>query len=157
MRLDGVNDIFLLVAIAWAILGVLTVAWVVVWLWRRKGRFAALATEPILYREVGASGCSHRNLLTRLGGARRVLEVIVTDRTLVVRLAGPFSILATTGWLDIEQVIPRGDIISVVPHGDKAVVVTFKKPGGETGRYELVLKDRDGFLERVRRGWHGNP
>ena len=132
------------------VLGILTIGWVVVWLWRRKGRFAALATERIVFREIGASGFSHKNFLTRIGGAKRVLEVIVTDRTLVARLAGPFSIMATTGWLDIEQIIPRSDIISIIPHGSKAVEITFKKSSGETGKYELVMQDRDGFLESMR-------
>ncbi len=135
---------------AWVVLGVLACAWVVYWLWRRKGRFAPLASEPVIFREIGASGFSRKNVLTRFGGARGVLEVLVTDRTLVIRLAGPFSILATAGWLDIEQVIPRSDIIGVVPHGDSAVEVTFKKPGGETGKYELILKERQRFLESVR-------
>lgn len=148
--MDRTHDIFVLVAGAWVVLGALSVAWVAYWLWRRKGRFACLATEPILFREIGASGFSRKNLVTRLGGARGVLEVLVTNRTLVIRLAGPFSIAATAGYLDIEQVIPRGDIISLVPHGDHAVVVTFKRPGGESGVYELVLRQRERFVESMR-------
>lgn len=45
----------------------------------------------ILFHERFGSGNSHRNLLTKLGGAQNCLLVTVTDRELLVRPWFPFN------------------------------------------------------------------
>jgi hypothetical protein len=46
---------------------------------RAERRFSTPERPQIRFRERGASGYSNKSLFTRLGGANRVLEVVVTD------------------------------------------------------------------------------
>jgi hypothetical protein len=50
-----------------------------------------------LYRESGASGSSHKNLLTRLGGARGCLVVTATKNEIDVRPSFPFNLMFLPG------------------------------------------------------------
>src|SRR5688500_11969823 len=63
---------------------------------RAEQRFRDQRHQPIRFRERGASGYSNRSLITRLGGARRALDVIVTDTDVWLKgIWPPFSFIGT--------------------------------------------------------------
>jgi hypothetical protein len=65
--------------------------------------------SDIVFQEWFASGCSMRNILTRLGGARGVLRLVVTKDLLWVTSWFPFSLI--TPFYDMEHVISLDRII----------------------------------------------
>src|SRR6185369_12562643 len=83
-----------------------------VWLYvralRKRPRF-----EPsdVVFQERFASGCSQKNVLTKLGGARNCLRLVVTRRFLWVTSWFPFSLIAP--FYDLEHVIPLDSILSL--------------------------------------------
>src|SRR5262245_4847738 len=94
--------------------------WVVVgfgWRYFRHKRtgvgFPPVAPKHIRFEERAASGCSHKTMCTRLGGARNCLHVTVTDAEVWIRPVFPFIILAQQ--FDLEHRIPRASITSVQP------------------------------------------
>src|SRR5215470_19075798 len=64
-----------------------------------------------VYQEWFASGYSRKNILTRVGGARNVLRLVVTRDVLWVTSWFPFSLI--TPLYDLEHVIPLDQITSV--------------------------------------------
>ncbi len=60
--------------------------------------------EEIVYQEFFASGASRKNILTKLGGARNCLRLLVTRDFLWVTSWFPFSIIAPV--YDLEHIVP---------------------------------------------------
>jgi hypothetical protein len=75
---------------------------------RQRPRFER---GEVVYQEWFASGSSERNLVTRLGGARNCLRLVVTHEVLWVTSWPPFSLLAPL--YDLEHVIPLQSITGV--------------------------------------------
>jgi hypothetical protein len=84
------------------------------WAWRY---FRAVRDRPrfekadVVYQEWFASGCSQKNIITKLGGARNCLRLVVTKNFLWVTSWFPFSLIAP--FYDMEHVIPLDAIVSV--------------------------------------------
>ena len=70
-----------------------------------------VAPSDIIYQEWYASGHSRKNILTRIGGARNCLRLVVTKDLLWITSWFPFSLI--TAFYDLEHVIPRDQIMSV--------------------------------------------
>jgi hypothetical protein len=70
-----------------------------------------IESADIVYQERFASGCSQKNIFTKLGGARNCLRLVVTKDFLWVTSWFPFSIF--TSLYDLEHVIPLDSILSV--------------------------------------------
>src|SRR5438874_12185634 len=77
------------------------------WAWRylravrARPRFDA---ADVVFQEWFASGCSQKNIITKLGGARNCLRLVVTRSFLWVTSWFPFSLIAT--FYDMEHVVP---------------------------------------------------
>lgn len=111
-----------------------------------------LSIKPadIIYEEWYASGHSKKNLLTRLGGARNCLRLVVTKDLLWVTSWFPFSLF--TSFYDLEHVIPRTQIVSVrcsrallLP----SVLVTFRDVNGDEKILSLWPWKRTAFLNSL--------
>lgn len=66
-----------------------------------------------LYLEKTASGYSHLNILTRLGGARNCLKIQLTNHYLTISSWFPFSLIAPL--YDGVHIIPVEHIVSITP------------------------------------------
>jgi hypothetical protein len=90
----------------------------------------SIRPSDIVYQEWYASGHSRKNLLTRLGGARNCLRLVVTRDVLWVTSWFPFSLF--TPVYDLEHVIHRDQIISVRRCGLllRSVLITFRDDRG---------------------------
>jgi len=133
--------------VAW--LSLLLVLAVFVMQWHREKRrrivFPQLSPNDIRFQEVKASGCSHKTLFTRLGGASRCLQVTVTDTEVWIRLQSPFNIMASQ--TDLEHRISRASILSVEPsESGRTVLLHYRDPQGHTHLLSLIVRKPDEFL-----------
>jgi len=91
-----------------------TAAVLVWWAWRY---FRAVRDRPrfeaadVVFQEWCASGCSQKNIITKIGGGRNCLRLVVTKNFLWVTSWFPFSLIAPL--YDMEHVIPLDSIFSV--------------------------------------------
>jgi len=131
--------------------------WVVVgftWRYFRHKRtgvvFPHVPPERISFEERASSGCSHKTMFTRLGGARNCLQVTVTDAEVWIRPFFPFSILAQQ--FDLEHRIARASITSVEPTRSafaRTLLLDYRDERGQTHRLSLALKKPDDFLRAL--------
>ncbi|GAA5218502.1 hypothetical protein ACFSJ3_08120 [Corallincola platygyrae] len=98
------------------------------------------------FREKGASGYSTKSALTRLGGARKVLDVIVTDTELCIKgIFPPFTYIGTK--YDLTHRVPLSCIKSVAKAGSSTEIVF----AGESGdrKIRLQLNNSAQFIRAV--------
>jgi hypothetical protein len=114
---------------------------------RSERRFKNQLDQQILFRERWVSGFSKRSPITRLGGARRVLEVVVTDRELWIKGVWPmFSFVGTK--FDLTHRVPKSGIRKVVARG-QIVEIWFLNESGSESNVELELKEAVAFTAAV--------
>jgi hypothetical protein len=112
----------------------------------RGPRFPSLSSVNVLHRERFASGCSHRSLMTRLGGARNMLRVVLTDSELWITTLAFFR--GITAYYDLDHRIPLADITDVEERG-KSVLIHFKRDDQTEGKIQLQLRDQEGFISKL--------
>jgi hypothetical protein len=104
----------------------------------------------IRFEERTASGCSHRTVFTKPGGARNCLQVTVTDTEVWIRSYFPFNVLAQQ--FDLEHRIPRASIMGVQPKQSafvRAILLDYRDDRGQTHRLSLAMKKPDDFLSAL--------
>ena len=109
--------------------------------------FAGLQLDTAKFREKGASGYSEKSIITKMGGASRVLDIIVTESELCVK--GIFSAFTYIGTkYDLSHRVPLEKITSASKH-DGDVKVSFIS---REGKHSIVLRlaDPDGFLSALK-------
>jgi hypothetical protein len=130
--------------------------WVLVFAWLAWRYVNMIRDAPhikkidIVYQEWTASGCSQRNFLTKIGGARNALRLVVTKEILWVTSWFPFSIIASI-W-DLEHAVPRRSIVRVEPShffGRQTFLVTFTDKAGKLRTLRLAPRRPDAFLKSL--------
>jgi len=112
--------------------------------------FPHVPPERIRFEERASSGCSHKTIFTRLGGARNCLRVTVTDAEVWIRPFFPFSILAQP--FDLEHRIPRASITSVQQTQSafvRTLLLDYRDERGQAHRLSLALREPDDFLRAL--------
>ena len=140
---------------SWLILFCLV--WIVVcfaWFYLRHKRtglvFPHVAPERIHFEERVSSGCSHKTMFTRLGGARNCLHVTVTDAEVWIRPLFPFNIFAQQS--DLEHRISRAFITSIQPTQSgfaRRLLLDYRDERGQNHRLSLALKRPEEFLRAL--------
>ena len=97
----------------------------------------------VIFEERFASGNSLKNILTRIGGARNCLRLVVTKDLLWVTSWFPFSLLTT--FYDLEHVILRSRISKIEPDSGR-VLLTFADERGVSHSLMLRPKNSANFL-----------
>lgn len=117
-----------------------------------KGKqYPSTPAQDVRFTEKWVSGASHKNLLTKIGGARNCLSVTLSSSALFVRPMFPFSLMFLPEVYDLEHFIPRSKIRRVEPGGGGAagsVLIEFES-GGREKRIELTLRKHEEFLRAV--------
>jgi hypothetical protein len=127
---------------------VLTAFGVMAWRQASNGpQFPPLESVNVLHRERFASGCSHRSLLTRLGGARNMLDVVLTDTELWVTTFAYLRGISVK--YDLDYRIPLIDVVSVEKSWMRSVVIHFHRSDRTTEKLQLWLRDREEFLAKL--------
>jgi hypothetical protein len=122
-------------------------AWLYIRALKMKPRF--VPTE-VVFQEWFASGCSQKNILTRLGSARNCLRLVVTRSFLWVTTWFPFSLILP--FYDLEHVIPIEAILSVRRSSDfgmSGVLVTYQDATGDKHTLKLRPKQPDAFIRSL--------
>jgi hypothetical protein len=121
--------------------------WLFVRAQRMRPRF-----EPadVVFQERFASGCSQKNLITKLGGARHCLRLVVTRSVLWVTSWFPFSLF--TSFYDLEHVIPLDAIVSVRRSsvlGRATLLLTFRDAEGNERTLRLLPQRPEAFIQSL--------
>jgi len=99
-----------------------------------------------LFAEGGASGHSLRNVVTRLGGASRVLLVWVTKREFVVEVIFPFNVFMYENPYDLEHRVPIEALTNVELEGRNAVRVSFNDSEQQSHTLRLFVRQPDSLV-----------
>lgn len=108
-----------------------------------------IPTHEILFSERWASGASHKNFLTKLGGAANCLSVSVSRTALVVRPMFPFNLMFLPEIYDLEHAISRNKIKNITDADGKSVDIDYEMDDGSIRRIVLSLRKKDEFLRVV--------
>ena len=103
-----------------------------------------------MFQEKFASGCSQKNIMTKLGGARHCLRIVVTRSVLWVTSWFPFSIF--TRFYDLEHVIPLDAIVSVrrsTVLGRATLLLTFRDAEGKERILRLRPRHPEAFIQSL--------
>ena len=106
--------------------------------------------QDIILQKRFASGCSQKNFLTKIGGARNCLRLVVTRSFLSVTAWFPFSLIAS--FYDVEHVIPLSSITSVKRDsfmGRPTFLVTFTTESDAPRTLRLIPKQADAFAQSL--------
>jgi hypothetical protein len=118
--------------------------------------FRAVLAKPhfeqvdIVFQEWFASGCSQKNIVTKIGGARNCLRLVVTKSFLWVTSWFPFSLIAP--FYDMEHMIPLHCITSVKRDrffGRLTFLVAFTTENGVSRVLRLAPKKPDAFARSL--------
>ena len=111
---------------------------------RAEKKFKGLLDNKILFREKGASGHSTKSFITKMGGASKALDVIITDVDLAIKgIYSPFTVIGT--FYDLTHRIPRNNISSVELISEKVHLNFSSTKGKHT--VVLSLKDTNLFMK----------
>jgi hypothetical protein len=103
--------------------------------------------SEVLYQERSASGCSEKNWITRIGGGRYCVRLVVTKEFLWVTTWFPFSLIGPL--YDLEHVIPLKAIRSIKSDtlfGQERYRVTFEMKNGKLRTLQILPRKPRQFL-----------
>ena len=126
--------------------------------WMGKSR-PKIPGFDLTFSEKWVSGRSHKNVLTKIGGASNCLAVEMSKNALVIRIMFPLNLMPFEIY-DLEHFIPKDKIKSIEPgKGDGrkgSVVIEFEAAGGSK-RVELLLRKRKEFLRALDTSFQPQP
>ncbi len=104
--------------------------------------------SDVRFTERFASGFSHKNLLTRIGGSHNALVVRVLKDALLIEPFTVFKWVTPLGFNDLEHYVPQKDIVRVaaIPgFGRQALEIQFRAGDGSMRTVELKLRKAQQF------------
>lgn len=119
---------------------------------KKANKLPKLLESDLLFSEKGASGFSHKNLLTKFGGARNCLVVQLASRGLLIKPFFPFNLMFLPEIYDLEHFILREHIKFIKPtrsFGSKTVLIEFQSDKGHFKCVELILRNHEEFLKAI--------
>jgi hypothetical protein len=108
--------------------------------------FPNINTVKVIYRDKMASGYSTKSWKTKVGGASRAIDIVVTDKELWLTSFLLFA--GITKQHDILHKIPFNKIISASDEAGK-ITLNFKSDKGEAKQVVLITKDTLAFLNAI--------
>jgi len=109
--------------------------------------FQGIEISKEIFREKRASGYSKKSVITRIGGARNALDIIVTDTDLCIKgIFLPFSVIGL--FYDLTLRIKLSDIVEITPEGKEVEVVFSNDKGARS--IVLKMKNIDQFVHAIK-------
>ena len=114
---------------------------------RAEQRFVAQEDQEIRFRERGVSGHSNKSMVTKLGGANGVLEVVVTDKELWLKGVWPlFSYIGAM--FDMTHRVPKSSIRKCTSV-ENTIELHFTNESGVGSHVVLELKNPRAFRSAI--------
>ncbi|MGB3848855.1 MAG: hypothetical protein WA958_02720 [Tunicatimonas sp.] len=110
--------------------------------------FPDIKTVNVKYRDLAASGYSTTSLVTKMGGARNVLDIVVTDTELWLKSMVLFAGIGQQ--YDLLHKIPLNKIVKVEKIGRK-VQIDFQTKAEEDKQVVLITKKPDALIQNLKR------
>jgi hypothetical protein len=130
--------------------GAVALAFVLSAFFEARSRRPTILAEEIIFKENFASGNSLKNVITRFGGARNCLRLVVTRDLLLVTSWFPFSLI--TPFYDLEHSIPINRISALESDSFlwfKGIRVVFTDEYGNNHSLALYPRNLEGFLNAL--------
>lgn len=108
--------------------------------------------EGAVYYDGMGSGCSRKNWLTWIGGARNCLRVAVTKERLTVTPFFPFNMMFLPEIYDLDHDIPLGSIRGVKERRVlfwTTIRIDYDDPAAGIRSIELLVKKRDDLIKAI--------
>lgn len=132
----------------WVLMAIPSVIFALRGISKARKTFDGVDIQPIKYREKGASGYSKRSFITRIGGANKVLDIILTDSELcIMGINSLFSFIGS--FYDLSHRIKRENILNIQKVKSQ-VEIRFITASGKHTEVVLMLKNGDQFLSAVK-------
>ncbi|MEJ2200149.1 MAG: hypothetical protein P8X63_03915 [Desulfuromonadaceae bacterium] len=128
----------------WFVGAIFSVWYLIAGLKKANRVFGNITGDTFKFQEKGCSGYSKKSIFTRLGGARNVLEVIVTDKEFCIK--GIMSIFTFIGMkYDLAHRVPLSNVIEVRQEKSN-IELQLRTAEGTISNLVLNLKNPSGFL-----------
>lgn len=108
--------------------------------------FPPLQSVQVLFKEKGVSGSSRKSLKTRLGGATKTLEIIITPEELWIR--SPLIWAGLGNQSDLTHKVSLNQI-TAVDYSAKQVVISFTDAKHSITTLDLLIKKAPEFVETL--------
>lgn len=114
--------------------------------WKALKIFPPSDQLNILFHEKWASGNSNDTLIHKMGGASKVLDIIITENELWIK---PIPLMA--GFSNIYGLIRKIKLnnISKVQLKNRIIIIQFANENGSKSEFQLKLKNPQQFLEVI--------
>ena len=138
-------DVFFIV---WLTLGVFI--FITLYIRGRKAMsiFPDIDSVQVNYRDKTASGYSTKSRITKMGGANKVLDVVVTDKELWLKSMLLFASIGDQ--YDLLHKIALSDISGINRQGKK-ITVDFRTENTESKQVVIITKKPDDFLNALKK------
>jgi hypothetical protein len=132
------------------------VAFSVFFAWRRYASgptHPPIAESDVQFVERYASGFSHKNYFTRLGGARNALVVKVLKDGVLIEPIAMFKWIMPVGFNDLEHFVSKSNITRVetaARFGRDSLRLEFRGKDGAPKALELILRKPQDFMAALK-------
>ncbi len=108
--------------------------------------FPDINTVHVVYRDKSASGNSTQSWKTKMGGAKNVLDIVVTDKELWIKSMLLFAGIGKR--YDLLHKVSLNNIKGVNTKGKK-ITIDFKTEDGEDKQVVIITKRPDDFMKAI--------
>lgn len=108
--------------------------------------------DQVRFLDTWRSGWSDRDTLTRLGGGRNCLWIVVTQDELWISPHFPFSLLFIPEAFHLDFRIPGSAVLEMTERslgGESHGIIRFRHATGEEESFEFTVKDLEGFRKAL--------
>jgi len=130
--------------IVWLLSAIPTIIFAIRGINKAKKTFEGIENQPSRFREKGASGYSKKSFITRMGGANKALDIILTDTELCIK--GINAVFSLVGfYYDLTHRIRRDKILNIQKMKNKIEIKFISSTGKQTD-VVLILKNGEQFI-----------
>lgn len=122
-------------------------------IWYIRGKkalsiFPDINSQDVKFRDKAASGYSAKSRITKMGGAGKALDLVVTENELWLK--STMIAASILGRYDLLHKISLNKITNIAKRGNE-IIVDFKTEYGEDKQVVIITKRPDDFLNAIKK------